>query len=33
MHRIGEKLAFFVTAENGLDSGAGVAGKTDGFEA
>jgi hypothetical protein len=33
MHRIGAYLAFFVTAENRLDDKAGVAGKTDGFEA
>jgi hypothetical protein len=33
LHRIGAKLAFFVTAENRLDGRAGLAGKTDGFEA
>jgi hypothetical protein len=33
MHRVGAKLAFFVTAENRLDDEAGTAGKTDGFEA
>ena len=33
MHRIGAYLAFFVTAEKRLDGMAGVAGKTDGFEA
>jgi hypothetical protein len=31
MHRIGEKLAFFVIAENSLDGQAGIAGTPDGF--